>query len=64
MIDVAPTVSGNNNSRTEMSNARVVTASNRSPGPMPGSRAMLERKLTSAACGTQTPFGLPVDPEV
>jgi len=42
----------------------VVTASRASSAVMPGSRAIDCRKLTAARCGTLTPFGLPVDPEV
>ncbi len=47
-----------------MSNEIVVTASSRSAGCSPGTRAMLSRKLDSAECGISTPFGLPVEPEV
>ena len=45
-------------------NDSVVTAASRSSGPIPGTLPMLDRKLTTARCGTQTPLGLPVEPEV
>ena len=60
----APTDRGSSNSSTAMSKLRVVTATRRSDGPSPGSRAMLARKFTTARCGTMTPLGLPVEPEV
>ena len=47
-----------------MSNDSVVTATSRSDAVSPGSRAMLARKLTTARCGTTTPLGLPVEPDV
>ena len=60
----APLVIGSSSSSTAMSNESVVTASRRSSAASPGSRRMLERKFATARCGTQTPFGLPVEPEV
>ena len=60
----APVVSGRKSSRTAMSNDSVVTASSRSPAFRPGSVRMLARKLHTAFCGSTTPLGLPVEPEV
>ena len=61
---VAPTVSGSWSSSTAISKDSVVTATSTSSAVMPGWRAMLVRKLTTARCGTTTPLGLPVEPEV
>ena len=47
-----------------MSKESVVTASSVSSAERPGWRLIEARKLTSARCGTATPFGLPVEPEV
>ena len=60
----APMESGNSNSLTAMSNDSVVTAITRSSLLKPGWRAIDSRKFTTDRCGTCTPFGLPVDPEV
>ncbi|OIQ69933.1 hypothetical protein GALL_484600 [mine drainage metagenome] len=60
----APVTSGRNSSSTAMSNMTVVTDRMLSLAPMPGARAMLVRKLTTARCGIVTPFGVPVEPEV
>ena len=61
---VAPTNKGSSSSSTAMSKLSVVTATSTSPGCRPGSRAMLARKLTTAVCGSTTPLGWPVEPEV
>jgi hypothetical protein len=47
-----------------MSNDTVVTATHRSPGPIASRSAMPARNASSAAAGTTTPFGRPVEPEV
>ncbi len=60
----APTASGRSSSSAAMSKESVVTASRTSAGDRPGRARMECRKLTSARCGTTTPLGFPVDPEV
>ena len=60
----APCSNGRNNSRPAMSNPTVVTAANRSPSPSTNRSCIAARKFTSAPCGTATPFGRPVDPDV
>ena len=47
-----------------MSNDMTVTATRLSSAENPGLRCMLHSRFTNARCGTTTPFGLPVDPEV
>ncbi|CAO0833260.1 hypothetical protein SMICM17S_00630 [Streptomyces microflavus] len=47
-----------------MSKLCVVTASSRSSDVTPSVFAMARRKLVSAVCGTTTPLGLPVLPDV
>jgi hypothetical protein len=47
-----------------MSNDSVVTATSRSPAARPGRARMLARKFATARCGTRTPLGLPVEPDV
>jgi hypothetical protein len=47
-----------------MSKAMLVTASRVSAGPHPTTASMPLKKLITAAWGTTTPFGRPVDPEV
>ncbi|SFY52140.1 hypothetical protein STEPF1_05410 [Streptomyces sp. F-1] len=61
---VAPDTSGRNTSSREMSNPNVVTASHRSPSVRAICEPMDHRKLRSAPCGTITPLGRPVEPEV
>src|ERR1700678_2281199 len=63
-ITCAPLTSGRYSSKPEMSNDKVVTASNVSSAPIPGCRCMLIRKFTRLRCVIRTPLGLPVDPEV
>lgn len=60
----APAASGSITSGTAMSKDSVVTAAMRSLAPMPGSRCMVCIRFAAARCGTQTPLGLPVEPEV
>jgi hypothetical protein len=60
----APTSSGRYSSRPAISNEIVVTAASTSCSPRPGSRAIERRKFSNAPCGTATPFGRPVEPEV
>ena len=47
-----------------MSNESVVTATTASFAARPGRCAMLRRKFDTARCGTITPFGFPVEPDV
>ena len=47
-----------------MSNESVVVESKTSSAVSPGSSAIEQRRLTKARCGTQTPLGRPVDPDV
>ncbi len=47
-----------------MSKLRVVSAVTTSAAPNPGRSAMERRKFTTARCGSPTPFGRPVEPEV
>jgi len=60
----APTVSGRNNSRPAMSKARGVIASSTAASDNPGASRIDTRKLVNARCGTATPLGRPVEPEV
>ena len=60
----APTVSGSHSSSPAISNDSVVTATTTSVAVSPGVVAMLARKFSTARCGTATPFGWPVDPDV
>ncbi len=60
----APSTSGSSSSSIEMSNAKVVTAKRLSSLLMPGRSFIALRKLPSAPCGTWTPLGRPVEPEV
>ena len=60
----APAISGSMSSSTAMSKDSVVTAASLSSAVIEGSRRMLCKKLATAPCGTQTPFGLPVEPDV
>ncbi len=59
-----PVTSGSHTSGTAMSNDSVVMASSVSRSEKPGRRAIDSRKFTSAPCGTCTPLGRPVEPEV
>ena len=47
-----------------MSNESVVTARTTSAPVIPGSSRTLVRRLTTLRCGTSTPLGTPVDPDV
>ena len=48
----------------EMSKAIEVSPSHTSPGPLPSASRMASSRLVSARCGTTTPLGRPVEPEV
>lgn len=61
---VAPHASGTSSSSTAMSKEAVVTAATVSPAVSSSLRTMSRAKLASARCGTVTPFGRPVEPEV
>jgi hypothetical protein len=56
--------SGPRSSSTAMSKATVVTESTTSSDCSPGRARIERRKLTTAPCGTSTPLGRPVEPEV
>ncbi len=60
----APDSSGAHSSHTEASKLKEVFWSTRSPAPSGNSSPIHAMWLDSAPCGTATPFGLPVDPEV
>ena len=60
----APHDSGRYSSSAAMSNESVVTSSSTSSAVMPGASAIEVRKLTTLACSTITPLGLPVEPDV
>ncbi len=60
----APTVNGRMISEMAMSNDSVVTASTTSSAVMPGSRCTLISRFTVARCGSTTPLGRPVEPDV
>ena len=60
----APAASGSISSGTAMSKDSVVTAAQRSVATMPGCARMLSSRFAAARCGTHTPLGLPVEPEV
>ncbi|CAM5640996.1 hypothetical protein STENM327S_00339 [Streptomyces tendae] len=60
----APDNKGTKSSSPAMSNPTVVTATRRSPAPSSKRSRIAVRKFTSAPCGTTTPFGRPVDPDV
>ena len=47
-----------------MSNETVVTAATTSSAARPGRSRIEHRKFSSAPCGTATPLGLPVEPDV
>ena len=47
-----------------MSNDKVVTASTLSAATMPGVSVTLFSRLPTERCGTRTPLGRPVEPEV
>ena len=47
-----------------MSNDSVVTAGTHVLVRSPAARAMARRKFTTARCGSPTPLGWPVEPEV
>jgi hypothetical protein len=59
-----PVISGRNSSTAEMSNDADVCASHVSPGPASSRSRNASSRLASWACGTSTPFGRPVEPEV
>ncbi|MNO97588.1 hypothetical protein D3C76_893020 [compost metagenome] len=61
---LAPVVRGSNISRTDISNAIVVTARSRSFSFNLKRFCMLKSKLVKLPKVTITPFGLPVEPEV
>ncbi len=60
----APVIRGQKNSHTDTSKLDGVFCSTRSEAVRPYSSCIHSRRLTMPSCGTTTPFGLPVDPEV
>ncbi len=60
----APTINGRYSSSPQMSKDSVVTERTVSRSLQPGVSRIAHRKLVSARCGTSTPFGCPVEPEV
>ena len=61
---VKPRAMVQNNSSTEMSNERLVTAS-QVPGGLCGIRSSIPaKKFVTLRCSTITPLGRPVDPDV
>ena len=60
---VAPVSSAPQISRVDASNATGARWSSRSPGPREANVGSLMSRMT-ARCGTATPFGTPVEPEV
>jgi len=61
---VAPTSNGQKNSHTETSKLDGVFCNTRSSGVRPYSCCIHDNRFTIPMCGTATPFGLPVEPEV
>ena len=59
-----PRESVQSSSRTEMSNDTLVTASHTPSDGTPSCRSMPAKKFRTAPCGTITPLGRPVDPDV
>ncbi len=64
MTSVAPASSGAQNSHTDASKPMGVFCSRRSAGARGKARSIQAIWLASARCGTPTPFGSPVEPEV
>ncbi len=61
---VTPRASVHSSSSAAMSNETLVVASHTDPGPAVTWSSMACRKFVSARCGTVTPFGVPVEPDV
>jgi hypothetical protein len=61
---VAPLTSAGKIWNADTSNPIGAKCRNRSPGRMPVASTTPRQELTSARCGTMTPFGAPVDPDV
>ncbi len=59
-----PVVSGRKTSNAEMSKESEVDASQAAPCCAPMTSVMACRNVPSARCGTSTPLGRPVEPEV
>lgn len=60
----APALHGRKIWNTDMSNERDAVATSVSSAERPGWTRAACSRFTTPACGTWTPFGLPVDPEV
>ncbi|NCL75122.1 hypothetical protein AIIKEEIJ_02572 [Rhodococcus sp. YH1] len=60
----APEVSADQNSHTDRSNVATVLSSTASSGPRSNASRFHSIWLTTAECGTATPLGRPVDPDV
>ncbi len=61
---VKPRAMVQNNSSTEMSNERLVTASQVPAGRCGTQSSIPAKKFVTLRCSTITPLGLPVDPDV
>src|ERR1022692_2921574 len=59
-----PASSGANISNTETSKLNEVEASTRDSPPRPKAATAHQTRFTTLRCGTTTPFGVPVDPDV
>src|SRR5690606_3964709 len=64
MTSVPPEVSTGNRSPTEASNVRGGSIGTRGPGPKPCASTNERLNSATAPCGTTTPLGSPVDPDV
>ena len=60
----APASSGQNNSHTDTSKLTGVFCSTASRPPSPNTPCIHASRFTIPPCGTHTPFGRPVDPDV
>ena len=63
-LDVILTVSAIDGIVVPTGNDKVVTDNTTCSAFMPGSRLTLVMRLATVRCGTRTPLGRPVDPEV
>ena len=59
-----PRVSVHSSSSTEMSNERLVTASQTPGGSWSMTSSIATKKLTTWRCSSITPLGVPVEPDV
>src|SRR4029079_8564758 len=64
MCTSPPPERNGHSSTTDASNAGLATCVPRSPASRPKHSRYQSTRFDSPACGTSTPFGLPVDPDV